>query len=229
MPDKTTFQVTPKKQFLALLKEADQKKDKLQSISGELGARIKEASENGHLNRGAFGLMVKLHRMEEDKRADFLRSFDAYREFAGEAQLWGSEHVGDLVDEAQRDEAAEQQAADEAQVAANVEALEQGITPLPDAGTDEDFERGRIAFLDGKAGVIPADLEGKPAQANRFLEGWSSMSELSVEERSKLNAARNGGAARENDAEFDDATSKKPSRRRGARVGEEPGSYSLAH
>ena len=237
MAEKTTFQVTSKKQFLALLKNSDQQKDKLASISGELGARIKEASDNGYLNRGAFGLMLKLYRMEEDKRADFLRSFDAYRDYADQEQLFGSEHVGDLADMASRSEPdgeAEKQAADEAQTAANVEALEQGIKPLtPQAELADAFERGRIAFLNGEGGTIPADLAGKVGDI--WLDGWRSVQLMTVEERSALKTQREGSAvadALDGQAEpfEDDATAKKPSRRRGSKAldgADAPGSYAL--
>jgi len=80
MPTNESARATPKKLFTALIQDASQKRQKIQSISGELGARIKNAVEEANLNRAAFSLCRRLYDMEEDKRNDFLRSEDQQAE-----------------------------------------------------------------------------------------------------------------------------------------------------
>ncbi len=126
--------IVNQKQFVALVKAADQAKTKVASINGELGERIKTAVENGHLHAGAFKFICKLSRMDEAKRDEFLRQFDIYREMAIKAQLFGEEHVGDLADQAEK-EAAKDAEADQA--AKNAAAIEGGIGKLPDAEFDD--------------------------------------------------------------------------------------------
>ncbi|MGD9544971.1 hypothetical protein [Methylocystis sp.] len=124
-----TEKLINRKQFGALIKAADQAKTKVASVNGEIGERIKHAVENGNLHAGAFKAILKLYRMDAEKRDGWLRSFDAYRDMAGELNLF-EEHVGDLDDMARRDAQKEAEEAEAAQVAENVERLESGITQL---------------------------------------------------------------------------------------------------
>jgi len=126
------------KQFVALLRDADQKKTRVASINGEIGERIKEASENGHLHRALFGLMLKLSRQDELKREDFISQFPIYVEMCREAGVFGQEHVGNLADMAAEEEP--EQDADEAAAEANTTALEKGIKKLPAEDGFEDDE-----------------------------------------------------------------------------------------
>ncbi|WP_018407907.1 hypothetical protein [Methylocystis rosea] len=126
-----TEKLVNKKQFGALIKAADQAKTKVASVNGEIGERIKHAVENGNLHAGAFKAILKLYRMDSEKRDAWLRSFDAYRDMAGELNLF-EEHVGDLDDMARRDTQKEAEEAEAAQVAENVERLENGISQLSD-------------------------------------------------------------------------------------------------
>lgn len=128
--DSKPQRVVAKKQLIALIRDADQKKDKMQSISGELGERVKTAVENGHLHKGVFALCVKLYRMEEDKRNDFLRQMPLYLDMCREEGLFGSEHVGDLVDEAQRADDEPDRDEDAEAAERNAAALKAGIKPL---------------------------------------------------------------------------------------------------
>lgn len=96
-PEKTAN----KKQVLALVAALNETKTKTASINGEIGKRIRSAVENGHLHAGALKLVAKLARMAELKRADFLRAFELYCDFAKEGALFGEEHEGDLADEAE--------------------------------------------------------------------------------------------------------------------------------
>lgn len=154
------------KQFTALVKAVDENKTKVASLNGAIGERVQHAADNAHLHPAAFKLICKLYRMDEQKRDEFLRQFDIYREKAIKMGLFGEEHVGDMVDQA---EERTQEAADARAAAENSKLLEKGIGQLSD------------------------------------------------EER-----------------EFDDATSSKPSRKRGAKADdgaddEAAGSYTVTH
>lgn len=94
--------VVAPKQLLALIADAHQKRDKISTIAGELGERIKNAVENGRLHRAAFTLMVRLYKMEELKREDFIRQIGLYVDMCREGNLFRPEHAGDLVAEADR-------------------------------------------------------------------------------------------------------------------------------
>jgi hypothetical protein len=124
------------KQFVALFKECENKRTRAQSINGEIGERIKTAVEDGNLHRKLFSLMRALARMDELKRKDFLSQFDVYVEMCERAGFFGSEHVSDLVDDAQRDAAGEKAEADERAAKSNVRKLREGIKPL-DGDSDD--------------------------------------------------------------------------------------------
>ena len=82
--------------------------------------------------------------------------------------------------------------AEEGQVAANTEALENGIKPLPASATASDcFKRGRVAYLKGAPGMVPDDLQGrdKVKLADEYLRGWSSVAEMPVADRAALRRA----------------------------------------
>lgn len=127
MGEETADRAISKKQIAALIRARNTSHKRVQSINGEIGERIKHAADNAGLNRQAFGLIAKLARMDEDKRDDFLRSFDLYRQYAEEENLFGEEHVGDMVDEAERTAAAEA-----GHVTDNVTQLKRGIKELLD-------------------------------------------------------------------------------------------------
>jgi hypothetical protein len=119
------------KQHNSLLREVALKKTRVKSLNDEIGQRVAEAVENGHLHKGAFGLMVRINAMEEEKRNDFLRSFDLYREHVEtDATMgWGGDrHVGDLLESAEApiDNGA-------ARVADNVALLNNGIKQLEES------------------------------------------------------------------------------------------------
>lgn len=160
-----TSKIINDKQFAALVKAVDENKTKVASLNGTIGERVQHAVDNAGLHNGAFKLICKLHRMDEQKRDEFLRQFDIYREKAIKMGLFGEEHVGDLADMAERQETQEE--ADAKAAEANAKLLEKGIKPIP-----------------------------------------------------------------EDEREFDDATSSKPSRKRPANADvedEAPGSYTVTH
>lgn len=138
MTDKAERTVAPK-QLAALIKDADQKRTRMRSISGELGERVKHAVEAGHLHKGIFALMVKLYRMDEQARDVWLRQLPLYIDICREEGLFGEEHVGDLAEMAQAGDAEADAAA--AQVAENVERLEGGIRQLEEDGEEQGEER----------------------------------------------------------------------------------------
>jgi hypothetical protein len=136
--DQPVRKLVNKKQFLALYKHADQKKTRVASISGEIGERIKEASENGHLHRQLFGLMLKLGRMDELKREDFIAQFPEYCRMCREGGIFGQEHVGNLFDRQEEGEDGEDAGPTEDEVVAeNVHRLKTGISKIPDEEFDD--------------------------------------------------------------------------------------------
>jgi len=159
MPTNESARATPKKLFTALIQDASQKRQKIQSISGELGARIKNAVEEANLNRAAFSLCRRLYDMEEDKRNDFLRSFDLYVDYCREEGLFGSEHVGDMFEDtgAAEDQQAE---ADAAHVQQNIDRLNGGIKTSANVLLDDIRDR---EFDDATA--------AKPSRRNRPRAG----------------------------------------------------------
>lgn len=54
-------------------------KAKVAEITGQIGAEVKRAEEAKNIHRGAAGFVLKLSRMDEEKRDEFLRHFDSYR------------------------------------------------------------------------------------------------------------------------------------------------------
>lgn len=54
-------------------------KAKVSEITGQIGAEVKRAESDLNIHRGAAALTLKLHRMDEEKRDEFLRHFDSYR------------------------------------------------------------------------------------------------------------------------------------------------------
>ncbi len=54
-------------------------KAKVSEITGQIGAEVKRAESDLNIHRGAASLILKLHRMDEEKRDEYLRHFDSYR------------------------------------------------------------------------------------------------------------------------------------------------------
>ncbi len=123
--------IVNEKQFVALIKAASEAKTRQSSISGDIGERLKHAAEDGGLHKGAFALVLKLHRWDEQKRDEFLRQFEIYCEMAENNGLFGEKHVGDLADMAADDPDAD--AADK-----NSKLLSKGIKRLEDS--DDEFD-----------------------------------------------------------------------------------------
>ena len=117
--------------FKSLVHQSSQAKNKIASIAGELGERIKHHVEASNLHAGAFKIICMLDRKAEDKRDDFIRSLQLYIEMA-ENEIWADGHTGDIADmAAQRERDAEE--FESAAGDANGKALAKGIKPLDDA------------------------------------------------------------------------------------------------
>jgi len=54
-------------------------KAKVSEITGQIGAEVKRAENDKNIHRGAAAFVLKLSRMDEEKRDEFLRHFDSYR------------------------------------------------------------------------------------------------------------------------------------------------------
>lgn len=172
----STDRTVAPKQLVALIRDCHIKGKRIQSIAGEMGERVKNAVENGYLHRGAFGLMRRLYKMDETKRADFMRSIGLYMQICHEEGLFGEpEHVGDLVDDAEREaesETADSTPNEHGSVSADSERGQEilsGIKPLDDDETDV---RAPFMKRDGDAEVAVEDAP-KPRRGRKkaALEG----------------------------------------------------------
>jgi hypothetical protein len=103
-PKTAVERIVSAKQLIALIKESTNVKSKTAEVSGAFGERVKVAIEDGHLHRQAFGVVAKMHRMEELKREAFIRQLWLYVDICRKEGLFGAEHTGDLADLAGDDE-----------------------------------------------------------------------------------------------------------------------------
>ena len=78
------------KKLNALIGEKRAAYKEQRSISGELGAAIKEASENENLHKKAFAIVSGLDRLEPEPLADLLAHLDFYLEASGLRKRAGS-------------------------------------------------------------------------------------------------------------------------------------------
>lgn len=75
--------MTSARKLNSLLADSRKAYKEQRSISGELGAAIKEAAEHDNLHKKAFATVRGLDRMEPEKLADFFAHFDYYCEATG--------------------------------------------------------------------------------------------------------------------------------------------------
>jgi hypothetical protein len=136
------------KKLASLLRFGDQTKTKISSISGEYGERIKESAEKDSLHRGAFNVILKLKRADEEKRDEFLRCFDLYRDLCDENELWGETHAGNLADMAEAKPLSEV-------VKDNVATLKGGIKQLSDEGPSDYAKGERVPAAARRPGPTP--------------------------------------------------------------------------
>ena len=137
----TAERVINRKHLSALIREGVSTRDRTASISGTFRERIGDAVENGHLNRKAFNIALGLAKMKDDVARDrAIRDLPLYIDMLREEGVFPAEHVGDLVDDAEKAAAGEDETegdgeADERDpVAAAADAAfsaEDGVEPAP--------------------------------------------------------------------------------------------------
>jgi hypothetical protein len=135
-PKTAVERIVSAKKLIALIKESTNVRSKTAEISGVFGERVKVAIDDGYLHRQAFGVVAKMHRMEELKREAFIRQLWLYVDICRKEGLFGAQHTGDLDEMSRNDDAEERdeepvddEAAKAASDAARV-AHASGIKPL---------------------------------------------------------------------------------------------------
>lgn len=178
----STDKIIDKEIFRSLMQEVSADKGTISTLSGHIGSRIKLAADNNNLHRAAFALMVRLKKMDDTKRQDFLRHVDLYADMCTELGFFGAVTKDMFEDTSEETEAETQSetAADEpaddpdirppfmrrdidAEAAAqNAAMLKDGIKQLPDEpAEDAKPKRGRK-----KAALEGADAEGSYTSVN---------------------------------------------------------------
>lgn len=152
-----------KHQLIALVKESYATKEQTSSIAGAFGERVKKAVENGRLNKKAFSFVCQLHRMDELKRQAVIRDVQLYIDMIEEGGLWGSQHVGNMIDDMERDDGSTEE---EAIIAENKKALSR-IAQL----SDEDYQRDIGGSVEPSQAndidaVIPAFMDRRKGKAS---------------------------------------------------------------
>lgn len=133
----TAERVINRKHLSALIREGVSTRDRTASISGTFRERIGDAVENGHLNRKAFNIALGLAKMKDEVARDrAIRDLPLYIDMLREEGVFPAEHVGDLVDDAEKAAASEDDAPadDRDPVAAAADAAfsaEDGVEPAP--------------------------------------------------------------------------------------------------
>lgn len=135
------------------MKESYTTKEQTAAIAGKFGERVKNAVENGRLNKKAFAFVCALHRMEELKRQGVIRDVQLYLDMIEESGLWGHQHVGNMVDDMERDDGDDASEEDEIK-ASNAKALK-GLRALTDGEHEENLARSgagkpALAVVDGE-------------------------------------------------------------------------------
>ncbi len=136
MPENNVEKITSAKKLGELVKFSAATKKRMQSEAGTLGEKIADAVEKHHLHKGAFAVIARLHRMDELKRNDFIRSLDAYMDIM-ENTLWKDQgHTGDLAENAGDGDPETEETEDQKAAKANAEAIKAGIKETDPAKGD---------------------------------------------------------------------------------------------
>jgi len=167
--------IIPKEVFASLIRLSKATKEKTQSAAGELGQKIAHHVEFSHLHSKAFRMVAGLCGMKDElKRKEAIRMLKLYLDLADECGFFGSEHVGDIAEQAME---AAKRAAEEAQdqeaahVAENAAKITKGIAQLEeedeaDPGDPEPASEAKEEDLD-----IPAFLDRRSAKAKGAKTG----------------------------------------------------------
>jgi hypothetical protein len=167
--DKTETSVerpVDKHQLIALVKESYATKEQTSAIAGAFGERVKNAVENGRLNRKVFRTICMLHRMPELERQAYIRDYELYKDMAQEGGLFGDHHVGNMIDDMERDDGSTEE---ETIIEANKKALSR-IAQL----SDEDYQR------DVGGSAVPPQADEADAAIPAFMDRRNSKSHLTV-------------------------------------------------
>jgi len=132
----TAERVINRKHLSALIREGVSTRDRTASISGTFRERIGDAVENGHLNRKAFNIALGLAKMKDEVARDrAIRDLPLYIDMLREEGVFPAEHVGDLVDDAEKAASEDEPPGDDRDpVAAAADAAfsaEDGVEPAP--------------------------------------------------------------------------------------------------
>lgn len=133
----TAERVVNRKHLSALIREGVSTRDRTASISGTFRERIGDAVENGNLNRKAFNIALGLAKMKDEVARDrAIRDLPLYIDMLREEGVFPAEHVGDLVDDAEKAAAGvdetEVDERDPAAAAADAAfSAEDGVEPAP--------------------------------------------------------------------------------------------------
>jgi len=152
MADEKTTAITNAKQLIALAKAFNQTKSKIGSINGEIGERIGHAVENANLHAGAFKFCCSLarkHEKDEHKANEFWRMCQIYHEEFEKAGLFGEQHVGDLVEDAESGDTGD------ADADRNAKAIQNGIGELP----EDDGKKPSLRSVKGGVGEAPGSYK----------------------------------------------------------------------
>ena len=83
-PEQKTLVLISAKTLTALLKQDDNYKDKIDGIVGELRETIGNAVEKKHLDKAAYALLKKFHRIQSnEKLANLWDTLNAYMDMTG--------------------------------------------------------------------------------------------------------------------------------------------------
>ena len=83
-PEQTTTVLISAKSLVAMLKQDDNYKDKIDGLTGELRETIGNAVEKKHLDKTAYALLKKFHRIKSnEKLANLWDTLQAYMDMAG--------------------------------------------------------------------------------------------------------------------------------------------------
>lgn len=80
--DREARKAITEKDFVSLVKKCKMQRAEMDSARGTLGQLVSEAVESKHLHKGAFGIFMRLEKMDPYKRAELLFHLDLYRERA---------------------------------------------------------------------------------------------------------------------------------------------------
>ncbi len=210
----STERVVSKKHLSALIREGVSTRDRTASISGTFRERIGDAVENGHLNRKAFNIALGLAKMKDEVARDrAIRDLPLYIDMLREEGVFPAEHVGDLVDDAEK-----------------AAAGEDGPSGFVFTGTADAAIKAMDAALKAEAGEgYPKTLRPlclNPDNCSGYGRTTCHSCLTAADERDPVAAAADAAFSAEDGVE---PAAPKTSRKHRAAMGDAPSSYTLKH